>query len=238
VDIGLLGARAADILPHVPKSEWVQLDSAEHAGTCRDQDGQGACVGFSCSKALAAASRQAGYTWPELSAGHLYGRINGGSDRGAMLSDALIELQKNGCCKSSTVGDLDWHKRDWPAEAEREAKSFKIIREIDCPTFEEIADGLQNAKLGVFACDVGNDFECERDGWVHDKRGRRGGHALPALGLAVHPKDGRWGVITQNSWGKDWGVDGFGIVPESYFDGTFNDFWLIEVTSFIEPQGT
>jgi hypothetical protein len=172
-----------------------------------------------------------GIDCPELSAGHVYGRINAGRDQGAMLADAIEVLAEEGVCPSTLVPDLEWHKRNWPSDTAERAKRYRVVKYLDCPTFPEIMSAIQAGKIGAFAIDVGNDFEVDADGWLHDLRGSRGGHALPCLGADYHAQRQTWGLLAQNSWDQDWGLGGYAYVPRSYFRGDWNDFWAIEVTT-------
>lgn len=188
-------------------------------------------MGFAATKALFSAAHSLGLEWPDLSAGHLYGRINGGRDNGAYLADAIEELTRHGCAPSYLVNDLDWTSSSWPADAAAVAMRYRPIRHIDCPTFEELMTAIQTAKVGAAAIDIGRDFTVDPDGWLHDKSGSAGGHALPILGAAPHPTRKAWGLRVQNSWSRDWGIDGYAYVPESYFTGDWTDGWAIEVTT-------
>jgi C1A family cysteine protease len=51
-----------------------------------------------------------------------------------------------------------------------------------------------------------------------------GGHAVHFVGY----DHTRRMLLFQNSWGKDWGEEGFGWLPYAYVDGGFaGDFWTI-----------
>jgi hypothetical protein len=166
----------------------------------------------------------------DLSPGCLYGRINGGVDAGSMMGDALAELMQRGTPTEKTIGPLEWHPRRWPANWEAEAKKFCILEAYDCPTFDEIATVIQKGFLVDYGIMIGRRFEVGSDGWVYDQSGSGGGHAMCGVGLAY--KNGKWGIETANSWDYSWGDKGFAVVPESYFDGTFNDAWAVRsVTS-------
>jgi hypothetical protein len=57
-----------------------------------------------------------------------------------------------------------------------------------------------------------------------------GGHCMMAVGYLKN-LDGSESIIVQNSWGKDWGDQGFCYIPMNYFmsNDTF-DFWTIRST--------
>lgn len=219
----------------VPRQQWAPIDFHHLVPKILDQDGQGACNAFASVQALHVIRQQAGLPFVELSAGNLYGRINGGRDAGSVLADALQELQRNGVCKAATVPHLSWRQRTWPDDWRAEARRFRILEAYDCPTFDHIASALLAGfpvNVGIL---VGRNFAPDSDdGWVPDYRGGGGGHALCAVGLAR--KANRWGVMVANSWGQDWGQAGFAIVPESYFSRTpFADAWA--VCGVVDPTG-
>ncbi|RMF94715.1 MAG: hypothetical protein D6741_12320 [Planctomycetota bacterium] len=86
--------------------------------------------------------------------------------------------------------------------------------------------------FGIF---VGRNFSPDKaTGWLPDYRGGGGGHAMCGVGVAYDGR--RWGVITANSWGERWGLDGFCIVPESYFKSSpFTDAWAVR--GVVDPEG-
>ena len=155
-------------------------------------------------------------------------------DAGSYLSDAIAELLKNGVCRADLVPELQWRQRNWPSNWKEDARKFKALEAWDCPTFDHIASALQYG----FPCDIGvnfsGTFDTNSDGWV-PYRPARGGHAMCAVGLIYHDKYG-WGVKVANSWGKNWGVNGFGILPEEFFTkSVFSDGWAVR--GVVDPEG-
>jgi hypothetical protein len=228
----------APLLPELGKPEededaqdiqWDRLGEYE-----RDQNGQGSCVAFAATEAAYVASELVTAEWPGLSAGHLYGRINGGLDAGAYLTDALHQLLLNGCAPRSLVPDLEWHPRNWPPAATTLAHQFRLIEVYDCPTWEKIVHALLHGWTVCAAIDIGRNFTVGPDNWVMEKRGTAGGHALCLVGTRRHPTTKKRGVIAQNSWGPNWGHYGTAVIPQSYFDGTFNDAWAVRALTWPE----
>lgn len=221
----------------IPRKEWSPIDNRHFVPKILDQDGTGACNAFAAVQTLHCIRSQAGLPFVELSAGNLYGRINGGVDRGSLISDAIQALEDVGVCKAETVGHLDWHRRKWPAQWKQEAARFRILEAWDCPTFDHQVSAIL---LGFFVNTgilVGYNFRPDPDtGWLPDYRGGRGGHAMCACGVAYDAKDNHWGLVVANSWGREWGIDGFAIVPESYYRVTpFNDAWAVRAV--VDPIG-
>ena len=219
----------------IPRSQWQPIDFSHLVPKILDQDGQGACNAFASVQALHVLRNAAGLPFVELSAGNLYGRINGGVDRGSVISDAIMELEKNGVCPASIVPQLEWRPSRWPSSWRSEAKKFRVLEAWDCPTFDHLASAIQlgfPVNLGVL---VGNNFRPDSTGWVPDYRCGGGGHAMCGLGLVFDQKRG-WGIKVANSWGTSWGLNGFAVIPESYFKSSpFTDAWAVR--GLVDPVG-
>jgi len=220
----------------IPRNQWSEIDLSHLVPEILDQDGQGACNAFASVQTVHVLRKQAGLPYVKLSAGNLYGRINGGVDAGSVLSDAIKTLEKEGVCTAATVPELQWRQRNWPATWKEEAKKFRILEAWDCPSFDHLASALLlgfPVNLGIL---VGNNFRPSSDGWLPDYRNGGGGHAMCGVGLLYHRERKTWGIKVANSWGKAWGQDGFAVVPESYFRSTpFTDGWAVR--GCVDPLG-
>lgn len=220
----------------IPRNEWGEIDFRHLVPKILDQDGQGACNAFASIQALHVIRAQAGLPFIELSPGNLYGRINGGVDRGSVIGDAIQQLEDVGVCTAATVPPLEWRRSRWPATWKDEARRFRILEAYDCPTFDHIASAILLGFPVNFGILVGNNFRPDATGWLPDYRSGGGGHAMCGVGLAYNRGRQTWGIITANSWGREWGLDGFCIVPESYFRRTpFTDAWAVRGTT--DPTG-
>jgi len=220
----------------IPRNQWAEIDCSHLVPEILDQDGQGACNAFASVQTLHVLRNQAGLPYVKLSAGNLYGRINGGVDAGSILSDAIQTLEKEGVCTAATVPELQWRQRNWPSTWKEEAKKFRILEAWDCPSFDHLASALLlgfPVNLGIM---VGRNFTPQEDGWLPDYRGGGGGHAMCGVGLLYHRQRNTWGIKVANSWGREWGQGGFAIVPESYFKPLlFTDAWAVR--GCVDPSG-
>jgi len=226
----------ADRIELIPESDWREVDWSHFVPEILNQDGIGACNAFAATSALRICRIMAGQPDVRLSPGHLYGRINGGRDQGSLLGDALEALMKEGVCTTDEVGELSWRKRDWPSGLEAISARYKITEAFDAPTFSHLATAILMGFVVDYGIMVGNAFDTDASGWVAEGGGR-GGHAMCGVGLARREKRGKtqWGIVTVNSWGKQWGRDGLGIVPSSYFaNETFTDGWAVRVA--VDPS--
>lgn len=220
----------------IPRNEWKEIDFSHLVPEVLDQDGQNSCNAFASIQAIHVSRAFAGLPYIRLSPGNLYGRINGGIDGGSTLSDALKELKENGVCRADIVPIYVWRPNRWPSNWKEDAKKFRLLEVYDCPTFDHLASAILQGfpvNLGVM---VGYNFYVEDDGWLRDYRRGYGGHAMCGVGLLYHKERQTWGIKIVNSWGSDWGINGFAVLPESYFKNNwFNDGWAIRVV--VDPEG-
>ena len=220
----------SDNTPVIPRSEWKDISfrslfRGDNASpTVLDQDGLGACAGFSGCQATQLCRQLEGQPYVALSPGFLYSLCNGGRDSGASLSDIIQTLRDVGVCKASTVKPLEWKKRNIPQAAYDEAANYKIEEFYDCPGFDTVVSAIQRGffvQIGVY---VGSNFDTDDQGIIPKRRGGAGGHALCVVGF-------KWinslpYLELVNSWTANWGLGGFGFLPESYLsDSPFSDSW-------------
>lgn len=200
----------------IPESQWTEQDFRSYSPPVKDQDGEGACVGFSSTTVHQTSRAMQGMTFVSLSCGHLYGQINGQQDGGAVVEDALTTLEKVGQCTTATVDDMTWQQRHWPSGAAAEAARFRVEIGGQVTTFEEICSLLELAQISTIGVDIGRNFHPSSAGVLPDLSGSGGGHALPVLGKRLI--SGRWHLIIRNSWSVTWGDHGDCYMPRSYID--------------------
>lgn len=211
--------------PMVPRSQWKPVDLRSWTPkVVKDQDGIGACNAFATCTAMECCRKQLGLKHVPLSCGWLYGNINGQQDQGSMLEDALEWVMSKGVCPASVVGELEWQRNQWPANAAEEAKPYRMLEAFWCPTFDHLA----SAALAGFFLNLGimwgDNFTPDRDGWLPASPRGGGGHSIVGCGLAE--RNGRWGMWMKNSWGPGWGIDGgYAIIPEEGFRGPVGGWW-------------
>lgn len=66
-----------------------------------------------------------------------------------------------------------------------------------------------------------------------------GGHAIDAVGYDDGKKIGRnkGALLIRNSWGTDWGENGYGWMPYAYLDaGLASDFWSLVRSEFVDTD--
>jgi hypothetical protein len=212
--------------PMFARSEWGDLCAKFSAGSdhpfrpyVHDQDGVGQC---NCDATTAVAEHcraQQGLPFVALSAADLYDRINGGSDRGSLLEDALREMTARGVGTAETCGTL-WRRGMRTASAEERGR-FRMLEVFHCPTFGHVF----SAALSGFAVNSGimwrEGFQPDGDGWLTGRTGSQGGHAVYGYKPAMRQGRGgvEFGIWHQNSWTERWGLRGCVVFPEWAYEG-------------------
>ena len=154
------------------------------------------------------------------------------SDAGARLRDGIKTLAKQGVCS----------ERTWPyrisrfsvkplAACYKEAAQHQITSYQRLRTVDEMRACLAGGFPFVFGFTVYESFESQavaKSGVVSmPQAGERvvGGHAV----LAVGYDDGGTRFIVRNSWGKNWGQQGYFTMPYDYLADwqLAGDFWTI-----------
>lgn len=217
--------------PMIKREDWKPVDLRTFLPPVKDQDGIGSCNAFStiyCSEGCRAVQGHAfgTPTYAKLSPGFLYGLINGGSDDGSMLEDAIKTMTDVGTCLATTVGELDWKHR--PQAAYDEAKKFRFLEAYWCPTFGHMASACQSGFFVSSGLMWYDNYNTDGDGWLPFRpRGNAGGHAVARCGLAIN-KDGKtWGLPGPNSWTEEYGAKGYMTIPEQLYNEAIGGFWAL-----------
>ena len=209
-------AAAASAIPIIPRDQWQEVDHSEWCPDIMDQGSTPQCGGFSTACAHTAAVAMSGRPLDApLSPGWIYGYCKrpGG---GILVRDALTCLKERGCCSIETVGPFDITPSGYSGAARKEAEQYKLTEAYQVTGFDELASCLQAGYLGEFGLLIGGNFHPNPEtGVVPDQAGLTGGHAMYAVGLVN--VDGKWYIKVRNSWSERWGVEGWCLMPESYF---------------------
>ena len=151
-------------------------------------------------------------------------------DSGASLRDGIKTLRKQGAC---------WEKT-WPYSIERftrkpskkcyaEAKKHRIESYHRINSLPEMLTCLAEGYPFVFGFTVYESFQSQRvakTGVANMPRKKEkvlGGHAVMAAGYNQSQKR----FLVRNSWGSQWGKDGYFTMPYEYLETLSADFWTI-----------
>jgi hypothetical protein len=208
----------------IPRSQWKEFDHDDSDLPLLDQDGHGSCVGHgSCTVFQHAWNRAYPNNNQRFSPNFLYGLVNGGSDNGASVGDAIDALVKTGICLESTVpeGNIIF-ERQFPKAAYTEASRFKAEEWSRVQTFDQIVTAILLDRMVSIGINCGRNFNPNSQGVLPQSAGSSGGHCL-AAGRGLKFINGQWYPKVRNSWGN-WGVKGNCWMPESYFNGNDDHF--------------
>lgn len=203
------------VTPRIPRTSWRNTNFRSLLQFMFDQDGTSSCVGHGAVAALMRARAKMGLKFQRLSTCYCYAQINGGSDQGAVVGDALVQLKNGGTCLEGTVPEGMIYTRQIPKLADVEANRFKIEEAYDAPTFDDIGSLLQLDIPVAFGVQIGRAFTPDSQGIIPGLRGSGGGHCMCAIDTVQI--NGQWYLVVQNSWGTQWGLQGICFMPESYF---------------------
>jgi len=203
----------------IAQSEWRDVDLGPFLHPVWDQGRHGSCVGHGSATAYHLAYRIAGGTVPPsgFSPTSLYALINGGRDRGAIVSDAMDALMRHGLATMAEVPESIIYESQISAVAKATRKRFRVLDAYHCETFDAIGSALQlgfPVSFGIMLPARFNSLDNEGvcalgGGWL-------GGHCMAAYGTK-RLKDGRLAIRVRNSWGTRWGHNGDCLLVENHF---------------------
>jgi C1A family cysteine protease len=156
-----------------------------------------------------------------------------GVDAGASLQDGVKMLNTWGCCEEALWAYSDALVLQQPnAAAVAQAMKHKIGSYMRLETLDDMKSCLASGYPFVFGFTVYTSFESDAvaaSGNVPMPSSTDqvlGGHAVMAVG---YDEANQWFTI-RNSWGTDWGINGYCHMPYSYLDpasGLASDWWTI-----------
>lgn len=198
----------------------------------------GSCTANAFRTALLRALLQAGSAVGEISRLHIYGgerTIEGTfpEDSGAIGHDSFKFARKQGVApegawpyeEGQTFASAELYKNAEASSGKQRIKQYSHPHP-DAETFKAV---LSSGKYICFGFSVYESFESAevaKSGIVPlPKRGEKllGGHEVCAVGYVNH--EGSLYFICQNSWGTEWGQDGFFLMPEAYLFGYGTSDW-------------
>jgi C1A family cysteine protease len=152
----------------------------------------------------------------------LEGRVD--EDSGAYIRDGMKVLQKQGVCPEGDFPYVITHFRDQPSPtAESDASRYTISDYHRIPDLDALKAALAEGLPVVIGMAVYESFESPevaQTGKVPVPKKTRerilGGHALLAVGYQNRGVSSG-AVIVRNSWGEQWGDQGYCYIPYIMF---------------------
>ena len=150
-------------------------------------------------------------------------------DSGAYLRDGIKSLVKYGVCNETTWPYYTDRFKIKPSDrAYTEAKAQTISKYMRIQTVEEMKQCLSDGFPFVFGIDIYESFmtaRVEKSGNVKMPLKNDvllGGHAMLCVGYYESTQR----FLVRNSWGSEWGRDGYCTIPFEYMKSA-DDIWTI-----------
>lgn len=156
-----------------------------------------------------------------------------GEDVGAYVRDGIKAVNKYGVC-SEQVWPYLVDRFAWPPSIDSytDAKRRTIKKYYRLENIKDIVDAL-NADCPVVTSmnvyDSFDDLEYSKNGILPMPKASEdliGGHAVTFVGYNLPKKL----FLARNSFGEDWGIDGYFWVPFDYAEKDFMDSWIFDIT--------
>jgi len=192
-------------------------DNSAAYPTPSSQGQQGSCTAWATAYALKSAQEKIEHGWEYsvqslFSPAYVYNQINGGRDSGSAISEAMKLITEQGACTLSDMPYNDGNYIKQPNSYQKE-KAFPH-RAMDWFTVkgtEQIKAAIYKyggVVVGINVCSNFNDLN-ETNPIYSVRKGKNfGGHAICLIGY----DDEKNAFKFINSWGTDWGIEGFGWV--------------------------
>lgn len=225
----------ADIDPEaLPKS----VDLKEMWGDVLDQGDLGSCVANAVAGAIRHTRKKNNLTVYDPSRLFIYffaRRLDGTpptEDAGTFIRSGFKAVNKHKVCSERNwpykISEFSVEPNENAQKAARQHRTFSYLSLDGTP--EEIKHSLASGYPVVFGTDVYRSFMTKtvaQTGIVpipdKQKEQRLGGHAMAIVGYDDETKF----YHVANSWGADWGIKGFCMIPYDYIHDTdiTGDFW-------------
>jgi hypothetical protein len=210
------------VLPDVPEHKWTEFDlrkDTSYPVKIKNQGSYGACNGHAAASSLEDARYIAGLGYVPLSAWLVYADLCNGIDRGSSIAEALTLLQKSGTCDDALVPHGVINPRRINENARENAKRFKIEIGYRLQNFNDLCVAAQLRIPFNFSVPVNGGFnQLDAEGVPQNRSGWHN-HAVSG-GFAMKQGKSGWLIGMRNSWGEQWGNQGYCWIAERNLRGS------------------
>ena len=156
-----------------------------------------------------------------FSPSYIYNQINNGLNAPTYVTDALNLLSDQGVC---VMDEMPYAENDWSTkpstQAKTDAKKFRIDfwRQVNVSDIKEVKAQLAAGYPVIIGAEVSKEFGADgfdqKAAYVWKEAGTsNGGHCMLLAGY----NDQKGAFKVMNSWGKEWGDNGFGWIDYKLF---------------------
>lgn len=204
-----------------------------------DQGSQNSCVGWAVAYALKSYQEQIEVGWrlhtelgqPDpsrvFSPSFIYNQINNGRDGGAYFVDAFAVLSQQGAALWSEMPYTAYNVAV-PENTREHARQYRIDtwRRVNVQDIRELKAQLNAGFPIVIGASVDEGFISLRRGqvWRSMLGSSRGGHAMVVVGY----DDARNAFRLINSWGREWGDEGYAWVDYDFFRQVVQEAYIVQ----------
>jgi hypothetical protein len=202
----------------LPKS----FDLSDKMPPVGNQGSQNSCVAWAIAYAMKSYQEKVEIGQQlQFSPSYIYNQINNGMNVPTYVTDALNMMSEQGVCPYEDMPYVESDFTSKPSEtAKQAAKRFRIDfwRQVNVADLKEVKAQISAGYPVIIGADVSKDFVddgfAKKADYIWKEAGTSaGGHCM----LLVGYDDSKQAFKLMNSWGKDWGDNGFGWVSYDLF---------------------
>ncbi len=198
------------------------VDLSDKMPPVGNQGTQQSCVAWAIAYALKSYQEKLELGQQYLfSPSYIYNQINNGMNAPTYVTDALNVLSDQGVCQ---LNEMPYNENDWTskpsAAAKEDAKKYRIDfwRQVNIQDTKEVKAQLAAGYPVIIGADVSkefiNDGYAQKADFVWKSGGTSaGGHCM----LLVGYDNKKSAFKVMNSWGKEWGDNGFAWIDYKFF---------------------
>lgn len=222
----------------------VRVDLSRHFPQPGNQGTQSSCVGWAVGYSMKGYLEIKERGWSgrrsseQFSPAYIYNQINDGIDEGAIISEALDLLMREGV---ATLSAFPYDERDYTrqpcVDTKESAREFAIasFRRLQMPDVvpqsrSHLAEGFP-VVVGML---VGNALQEHRGGIYKapDADTKVGGHAMCVVGY----DDEKQAFKLINSWGTNWADGGYGWVSYDTYKAKVREAYVVQDVVVYRPE--
>jgi hypothetical protein len=206
-------------------------DMSPSLPTPGQQGSQGSCTAWAVAYAAKSYQEAVDHNWNvnahPFSPSFIYNQINGGRNTGTSFQDALNLVVNQG---SALLEDMPYSATDWttqPSDVIRARARLHAAKKWWRLGKGDIKAELAGNNPVMIAVEVHPDFDSlGKANRIYDnyEGTSRGNHAITLIGY----DDSVQAYKFINSWGTDWGIDGYGYIAYKIVDDNVREVYVME----------